>query len=756
MDAQNLNLLNFLQAPHQLLVPIYQRNYSWTNKHCKQLWDDIFKIARKEEIYHFIGSIVFISPGEYQPSIIKKSLLIDGQQRICTITLLLHALGKVIEEKGIDFEVSREQINNLYIFNAQMIDELKYKIIMNKKDKHLLMDILNDREILNVQDKSSLLYRNYEFFQEKINNSVSNLDDLFLGVRKLMIVSISLTRDHDQPQLIFESLNSTGQALTETDLIRNYILIDLKHQEQEKIYDNYWLPMEKMFISDINQFDRFIRDYLTFKTNLIPKIEEIYEKFKEYTESYIKKFNNGIRNYDIISKIIEDIYNFSKYYSNMAFLTEPDKDLQEHFDNIKNLKVKVAYPFLLKVYNDYDNGIINKEIFIEILKLIESYVFRRSACEVPTNSLNKTFVLLIKAIAKDNYLESIKATLVLYKKYRIFPTDNEFKKYLKVKDVYSFRNNRYLLDKLELYGHKEKTVVEECTIEHIMPQNDDLSINWRKELGENWKEIHEKFRHTLGNLTLTGYNSELGDRPFIEKRDMKGGYKDSAIHLSQDIRDLDHWNEEEIIKRTKKLSKLALEVWPYPKIPDELLEKYKNQQTEVEDSNYINIIKNELENLLKDKWEIYSTKRKCIIFKASWLEDFKEFYSKNFPFLHYTVNSWMDNDGFEINVGFNLRESSNIGARVGLREKFTVILDGILQQEDTDFHYLISNKNTKFKEILIEDDDYTDDDLKNVAEIMVELITDTFEPIQTSIDAFKDKFKVELEKWKNQLVSESQ
>ena len=756
MDAQNLNLLNFLQAPHQLIVPIYQRNYSWTEKHCKRLWDDIFKIARKEEIYHFIGSIVFISPGEYHPSIITKSLLIDGQQRISTITLLLYALGKVIEDKEIDFKVTRDQINNLYIFNAQMTDELKYKFIMNKNDKHILMDILNDREILDVQDKSSLLYRNYEYFLEKINNSISNLDDLFLGIRKLMIVSISLTKDHDQPQLIFESLNSTGQALTETDLIRNYILIDLKHPEQEKIYDNYWLPMEKMFISDITQFDRFIRDYLTFKTNLIPKIEEIYEKFKEYTESYIEKSNNGIRNYDIIRKIIEDIYKFSKYYSNIAFLTELDKNLEEYFKNINNLKVKVAYPFLLKIYHDYDNEIINKETFIEILKLIESYIFRRSVCEVPTNSLNKTFVLLIKAIDRDNYLESIKATLVLYKKYRIFPTDNEVKKYLMVKDVYSFRNNKYLLDKLELYDQEEKIVVEECTIEHIMPQNDDLSINWQKELGENWKEIHEKFRHTLGNLTLTGYNSEMGDRPFIEKRDMKRGYKKSAIHLSQDIRDLDHWNKEEIIKRTKKLSKLALKVWPYPEIPDELLENYKNQQTEVEDSNYINIIKNELENLLKDEWEIYSTKRKCIIFKASWLEDFKEFYSKHFPFLHYTVNSWMDNDGFEINIGFNLGESSDKGARIGLREKFTVILDSILQEADTNFHYLISNKNTKYKETLIEDDDYTDDDLKNVAEVMGELITDTFEPIKNSIDAFKERYKVELEKWKIELISESQ
>ena len=237
---------------------------------------------------------------------------------------------------------------------------------------------------------------------------------------------------------------------------------------------------------------------------------------------------------------------------------------------------------------------------------------------------------------------------------------------------------------------------------------------------------------------------------------MSGGYKDSTIHLSQYLRDLENWNEKEIIKRTSKMSKSALGIWSYPKIPDELLDKYKNQQTEVEDSNYINIIKNELRNLLKDEWEIYSTKRKCIIFKMNWLEDFKDFYSKHFPFLHYTVNSWMDNDGFELNIGFNLREANDKGARVGLREKFTIILDDIIKEADIDFHYLVSNKNTKFKEILIEDDDYTDDDLKNVAEVIVELITDTYELIQNSIDVFKDRYSVEFANWKADILTESQ
>ncbi len=771
MDANDVNFLQFLTAPHQLIVPIYQRNYSWTEKQCERLWNDILKIAKKKDIYHFIGSIVFISPGAYQPSIIQKSLLIDGQQRICTIILLLHALGKVIEEKNIKLEVTqeqvtreqvtqeqvtreqvtREQINSLYIFNSQMTDMLKYKLLMNRNDKKLLIDILNDREILDVKNRSSLLFRNYKLFLKKIHESESKLNNLYFGLRKLMVVSVSLTRDHDQPQLIFESLNSTGQALTKTDLIRNYILIDLKTTEQEKIYNDFWFPMDKMFISDPGQFDRFIRDYLTLKTNLIPKIDNIYDDFKKFTENFIEKTEPRVRNYEIIRALIKDIYQYSKIYSKIAFSSELDISLRESFALINKLKVSVAYPFLLKVYNDYKQNIIKKDVFLEILNLIETYVFRRSICEVPTNSLNKTFVLLIKAIDKENYLESIKATLILYKKYRVFPTNSEFKNNLMVKDVYRFRNNKYLLEKLEQFDHKEKTVIEDCSIEHIMPQNEDLSKDWQIELGDDWEVIHEKYKNVLGNLTLTGYNSELGDKPFLEKRDMKGGYKESGIHLSQDLRDLNNWNEQEILKRTEKLANLALKVWTYPEVKDDTLEKYRNQETEVEDSNYIRIIKKELEKLLNGEWEIYPTKRKCVIFRKGWFDNFKAFYSKHYPFMHYTVNSWINNEGFEINVGFNLAESGILGAKFNLRDKFTMILDEIIQKAYISFHYILTNKNTKFKEVLIEDDDYSEDDLKNVAEVMVELISDTYKPIQKAVDVFIAKFSNELENWKSEL-----
>lgn len=563
-----------------------------------------------------------------------------------------------------------------------------------------------------------------------------------------MIVSISLTREYDQPQLIFESLNSTGLDLTQTDLIRNYILIDLDQRQQEKIYNDYWYPMEQIFQAETDQFDRFIRDYLTLRTESIPRIEDIYDDFKSFTEDYISKTNHRTSKYVSIKNLFIDIYTSSKYYAKIAFSREIDKEIQDSFNNINRLKVKVAYPFLLQVYCDYDNNIISKETFLEILKIIESYVFRRAICEVPTNSLNKTFVLLIKAIDKNNYLESIKATLILYKKYRIFPTDIEFKKNLMIKDVYGFRNNRFLLDNLELYGQKEKALLEECSIEHIMPQNENLPKEWQQELGPNWRNIHENSKHIIGNLTLTGYNTELGDKPFKEKRDMVGGYRDSIFRLSKDLIDLEHWNEEEIIKRTEKLSDLAVNIWSYPKVNPEILDKYKNESTDVEETNYLTIIRDELKKTLLDEWKFHTMKWRVLIFKKTWLNDFREFYSPNYPFIHYTIDSWINDNGFELSVCFNLDESKNYGGKFDLRKKFTDILDEEINKTELTYRYLKNQKNTKLKEVLIEDDNFHDEELKDVADAMLELINTSVKPIQSTIKRFKDTYKDEIEIWK--------
>jgi len=372
---------------------------------------------------------------------------------------------------------------------------------------------------------------------------------------KLIIVDISLDRDHDNPQLIFESLNSTGLDLSQADLIRNYVLMKLEPKEQEELYKSYWYPMERGFgnLTESSLFDRFMRDYLTLKTGRIPNIRNVYSAFKEYVSKQ--------KSVDI-EAILKDIYQFSKYFVYLAFQTEKDKEINDILKDINALRVDVSYPFLLEVYDDYNKQTISKDQFISILKLVESYVFRRAICGVPTNSLNKTFATFSKEVNKEKYLESVQAVFALKDSYRRFPNNEEFMRELKVKDIYNFRNRNYLLRKLENHKRKEIVDIESYTIEHIMPQNENLSSEWRKDLGENWEEVQKTYLHTLGNLTLTRYNSELSDKPFKEKRNMDGGFADSPLRLNRGLGQLEVWNEQEIVNRGQKLAEQAIHSLP--------------------------------------------------------------------------------------------------------------------------------------------------------------------------------------------------
>jgi len=561
VKAEETKLLKFLNSPKQFVIPIYQRTYSWTLKECEQLWKDISKAGKDDSVVgHFIGSIVYVEKGLYQVSAVPSLLVIDGQQRLTTISLLLSALCN--NSNGNKLEISPEKISGYFLLNEKEEGDLKYKLILTKSDKDTFFKIIENRE-LNKND-SRRLKENYEYFLEKISNS--DLNEIYKGISKLIVIDVSLDRSRDNPQLIFESLNSTGLELTQADLIRNYVLMGLPKEEQEKLYADFWQPMEKNFgytgYSEL--FDSFMRDYLTIKTGKIPNIKDVYSAFKLYEQG----FNN-------INELVEDIYKFSEYFVRIALEKEEDEVLRQIFSDINTLKVDVSYPFILQVYQDYKNNKISKQALSEILRYIESYVFRRTVCNIPTNSLNKTFATLYKQIKKEDYLESFKAVMLSQDSYRRFPGDEEFKEHFVIKDVYNFRNTNYLLRKLENFDRKEFVDVNDYTIEHILPQNKNLSSEWRKELGESWKEVQEKFLHTIGNLTLTGYNSELSDRPFKEKRDMKGGFADSPIRLNSFLAKLEHWNNEEILKRANSIAKLAVAVWVYPDLGVEILEKYK-------------------------------------------------------------------------------------------------------------------------------------------------------------------------------------
>jgi uncharacterized protein with ParB-like and HNH nuclease domain/predicted transport protein len=566
MEAKAANLLNFLQVPKQLFIPKYQRTYRWDIKQCKQLWKDIMNAP---ETGYFIGSIVYIKNSGQAISSISKYLVIDGQQRLTTISLLLSALRNKIEKEGdlqlSDEKITLKKINNYYLFNPDEENDAKYRLSLTKSDKELFLDILEGRKI--DKNNPSNLNKNFSFFCEQIEKT--NLKKVYEGIAKLMVIDVSLDHEKDNPQLIFESLNSTGLDLSQSDLIRNYVLMGLEEKEQDKIYSNYWYPMEQEFLSS-NQsglFDFFIRDYLTIKTGKTPVINGVYDAFKEYRTN-LKKEN--------IEKIIKDLSEFSKYYINLAIENkEKDSQISGFFNELRVLRVNVAYPFLLEAYKDYENKKISKEDFVFVLKLIISYVFRRVVCGVPTNSLNKTFAKLYSEINSNDFIESLVAILELKDSYFRFPKDDEFMTNFLEKDIYNMRIRNYILDKLENYEHKEKINVDEYTIEHIMPQT--LTNEWKKELGEKWEEVYDKYLHGLGNLTLTGYNSEYSNASFKEKRDMKKGFKESHLMLNKDLAKLETWNKKEIEKRAKKLIETSKEIWYYPELSSNKLEKYKKE-----------------------------------------------------------------------------------------------------------------------------------------------------------------------------------
>lgn len=572
MKAIEVPVTKFLQKTQQFLIPIYQRTYSWTEKQCEQLWDDIIIAATNDTPSHFLGSVVYVEEGLYQVSDVPQLLVIDGQQRLATLTLLFAAFAKAVDEKGSN-ETNSKKISNYFLFNSEETGEKRYKLILTQSDRDTLRAIIENRPIPEKYSKN--LVNNFEYFEDNIAKSKWDLDTIYRGISKLILVDISLDRNNDDAQRIFESLNSTGLALSQTDLIRNYILMDLERDMQEKIYTDFWHPMEESF-GDSQEFDDFIRDYLTIKTGQISNIRDVYSSFKEYAHPPSQK----------IEKLISDISYFAGFYTRLIFENEPDTELNQMIHNINALKSDVAYPFLLEVYVDYDNKIISRDDILEIFGMVESYVFRRAICNIPTNSLNKTFAGLADQIEKSQYMESLRATFCLMGSYRRFPTDSEFADSFALKDVYNTtRLRKHLLDRLENHGRKERVNIDEYTIEHILPQNNNLSQEWRDELGPDWKEIREKYLHTPGNLTLTGYNPELGDRSFLEKRDMEGGFADSPIRLNSDLARLEGWGKSEILERSKALGKKSLDVWRYPHTPQEILDKYSEMKEDDNDED---------------------------------------------------------------------------------------------------------------------------------------------------------------------------
>ncbi len=557
------NFQDFMRKPQtQFEIPIYQRNYDWREPHCDQLFDDIKDIANDDSrVSHFIGSIVYISDSVYHSADLKRLVVIDGQQRLTTLTLFLLAIAKRYGEIG--NSKRKEEVLEDYIINKRIENE-KLKLRPVTKDDAALHHLLHNLSGEGFAEYSRIIH-NFNYLFDRIKEY--DIELLLRGFSKLFFVEISLERGKDDPQRIFESLNSTGLDLSQGDLIRNYVLMDLPPEEQKKIYFEYWLKIEtntKDLRTNQPRISDFIRDYLTFKLREIPKKSNVFDEFK-------KKFHVSNESIENRRQLTADLLKYSSYYSRLLNPEkEASREIQARLKQILKVEVNVSYPFLLEVYDDYCSEVIDESTFISVLDVLISYVWRRFICQLPSNALNKLFMYLYKDIDKTNYIDSFERALVKKSGKVRFPTDNELKQGLLTRDCYNTesKNRIYFLERLENFNNNEPVQIEgneQITIEHIFPQKPGR--DWESSLGDDFGKFKDQYLHTITNLTLSGNNADLGNKGFVDKRDLpEKGYKDSRLYLNKSLASLNKWTSKEYSERFEQIYNRFLEIWKFPEI----------------------------------------------------------------------------------------------------------------------------------------------------------------------------------------------
>jgi uncharacterized protein with ParB-like and HNH nuclease domain len=566
MKANQLSLHKFLAQPDtQFMIPVYQRNYDWSLAQCKQLFTDILRVGLDEKaVSHFVGSIVYIHDSVYSAADLSELSIIDGQQRLTTITLIYIALLRLA--KRTEDENLVNKINETYLINKFASDEGKLKLRPTENNDKALRFLLNDNPNEEYREYSKLI-DNYNYFDRNI--TPENKDTILNGLGKLIFVEVSLEREKDDPQKIFESLNSTGLELSQSDLIRNYILMGLKHKDQTRMYETYWRAIELNATQEepkANRVSDFIRDYLTLKNRVIPNKGKVYSEFKE------KYPLTDLAN---LEELLSEVKRYSLLYSKLINpRLEADREIRRQLMNINRLEITVAYPFLLEVLSDYANGIIERQTLLDVTDTIQSFVWRRFVVGLPTHGLNKIFMRLYDDIKHDSYLDSFYRSLLKKTSSQRFPRDPEVVEALRTKDFYGIqsRNRSYLLDRLENFENTEIVQVDnpEITIEHIFPQNPDAK--WKVVLGDvQFSLMKEKHLNTISNLTLSGNNGKLGNKYFIEKRDMnvdggEQGYRFSRLWLNKHLASLEKWDIDELERRFAIISDRFLKIWSYPEI----------------------------------------------------------------------------------------------------------------------------------------------------------------------------------------------
>jgi uncharacterized protein with ParB-like and HNH nuclease domain len=566
MKASEINLNRFLsQTDTQFVIPVYQRNYDWTEAQCKQLLTDILAAGATEKVNaHFIGSIVYIHDDVYSASGIRELSIIDGQQRLTTITLIYIALYRLLKSIGDQQKLTR--IHETYLINKFAAEEEKLKLRPTENNDRAIKHLLSGDGEDSFNGGFSRVISNFSYFSSRINED--NIEHVLGGLGKLMFVEVSLERGKDDAQRIFESLNSTGLELSQADLIRNFILMGLSRKKQNDIYLKYWQKIEqnaKELSTNQSRVSDYIRDYLTLKTKKIPNKSSVYAQFKERFPAL---------EYEVLETLLEELKILSRHYH--KFINpeqESDPSIRRQLRNVEQLEINVSYPFLLQVFSDYENEQIDKPQLLDVLELIQSFVWRRFILGLPTNALNKIFMRLYEDVDSEDYVASIARSLMKKKGSQRFPRNAEVIATVVEKDFYNIkpRNRTYFLQRMENHNNKEPVQLDgnsDITIEHIFPQTPD--VKWKDALNpEAYLALSETHLHTIGNLTLSGNNGSLGNKSFAEKKQMnhdakEQGYAFSRLWLNRYLKDIDQWDLAAYEERSRLLSERVLEIWRYP------------------------------------------------------------------------------------------------------------------------------------------------------------------------------------------------
>lgn len=541
-------------ADKRFVIPVYQRNYDWKTENCKQLYDDLVKIIKEHRKSHFFGSLVSVyNPDGHN----EEFLIIDGQQRLTTVSLLFLAMYNLIDKGIIVSETAnlKQRIFEEYLVDKWKPEDTRIKLKPVKNDQKAFGKLFSDST---EHIRESNLTVNYDYFYDRIQKQEITIDQLYDAICCLEIINIRLDRD-DNPQLIFESLNSTGLDLSEGDKIRNFILMGLPPKEQEVYYEKYWNKIEVCTKYDVSAF---IRDYLSVKQQVIPQQKKIHTNFKEFVE--LGKIET--------ESLLVEMLAYAKRYQILLDGKSGSAALDACIDRLNRLETTVTRPYFLEVLCLYSENKLTLAQVTEIFLTMENYLFRRTMCDLPTNALNKIFLMLHREIVRydgteDNYVEKLKYALLSKKERARFPDDEEFKAAFAERPVYlmNSKNKIYILERFENFGTSEdKDVYRHCddgtySIEHIMPQH--LTPVWQKELGDDYEQIHELWLHRMANLTLTAYNSKYSNSSFTEKKTMQNGFDDSGIRMNTWIAKKDKWTLKEIEERNEHLMGRALMIW---------------------------------------------------------------------------------------------------------------------------------------------------------------------------------------------------